>query len=82
MRLLEQMLPQKRRKLSHGISFVGKPLPSAATLGKEQSQWELVVRLPERETVHHVKCTTFDEGYLDSGRKSVVTSVMKGALRI
>lgn len=80
--LLEQLLPQKRRKLSHGISFVGKLLPSAATFGKEQSQCELVVQLPERETMRHVKYTTFDEDYLDSGRKSVVTPVMKGDLRI
>lgn len=80
--LLEQLLPQKQRKLSHGISFVGKLLPSAATFGKEQSQCELVVQLPERETMRHVKYTTFDEDYLDSGRKSVVTPVMKGDLRI
>ena len=40
------------------------------------------MQLPERETMRHVKYTTFDEGYLDSGRKSVVTSVMKGDLRI
>lgn len=80
--LLEQPLPQKQRKLSHGISFVGKLLPSAATFGKEQRQCELVVLHPERQTMCHVKYTTFDEGYLDSGRKSVVTSVMKGDLRI
>lgn len=80
--LLEQPLPQKRRRLSHGISFVGKLLPSAATFGKEQRQCELVVQLPERQTMCHVKYTTFDEGYLGSGRKSVVTSVMKGDLRI
>ena len=43
---------------------------------------ELVVQLPERQTMCHVKYTTFDEGYLGSGRKSVVTSVMKGDLRI
>ena len=80
--LNKQQLSEEQRRLSRSVSFAGKPLPCAATFGKQQSQWESVVRLAERETMHHAKYLASDEGYLDAGRKFVVTPVMQGALRI
>lgn len=80
--LKEQRLPQAWWKLKCGVPFVGKSLLSVAPFGKQQSQCESVVTLAERETVHGAKHTTFDAGYLDSGRKLVVIQVMQGALSI
>lgn len=73
----------EQRKLTCGESFGGKSLhwEKQPLVGKSGVAVNLQGSL-RKETMCGAKLTTFEEAYLDSGRKFVVTSVMQGALRI
>lgn len=80
--LNEQRPPEAQRKLSLVYPVLGSSYPQQLLLENSKVSVSQLDSFAEGEAGCHAKRTTFDEGYWDSGRNFVVTSVMQGALRL